>query len=291
MDRRLTIAGLIVSLLLQISPGHAADSFSGPADLYPLLQAQTDALESLSDNSAATALFVTKLAPSLGLHDVAATLTAKGIPATMAQELGVPELISAAQRLVASLAAWQVADQAVRSMLASDGPAKLPGPVQREWIRTTVQLPAWAAFADSKPESDDRKLVAGAANQLAQDARQQALTDWWTLKTWKDRVRTARGRMRLCGTWQWVIHNHKNHQEQKVSMLFPPQGQEKTAPYLPAEILVLGDVIYLRWETEGRVQEDSLLFIKDGTRLEGSFINNTGGWGSITGKRTSDCRP
>jgi hypothetical protein len=73
-------------------------------------------------------------------------------------------------------------------------------------------------------------------------------------------------------------------------MLFLPQGTEKPGVPTPAETVVLGDAVYLRWEMDGRVQEDSLLFSKEGTRLEGSFVNNAGGWGSITGKRTAGCQ-
>jgi hypothetical protein len=54
---------------------------------------------------------------------------------------------------------------------------------------------------------------------------------------------------------------------------------------------VLGDVVYLRWEFPGVVQEDSLLFTGEGQRLEGSFVNSSGAWGSITGKRTAPCTP
>jgi hypothetical protein len=57
------------------------------------------------------------------------------------------------------------------------------------------------------------------------------------------------------------------------------------------ETVILGDSIYLRWEQGEFVQEDSLLFIKEGGRIEGSFENNTGGWGSITAKRTAPCQP
>jgi hypothetical protein len=74
-------------------------------------------------------------------------------------------------------------------------------------------------------------------------------------------------------------------------MLFPPAGQATAKTPLPAEAVILGDSVYLRWEQEGRIQEDSLLFIKEGTRIEGSFVNNAGGWGSITGKRTASCQP
>ena len=52
---------------------------------------------------------------------------------------------------------------------------------------------------------------------------------------------------------------------------------------------MLGDTIFLRWEFQIGYQEDSLLFIRDGQRLEGSFTNSAGAWGSITGKRTSSC--
>jgi hypothetical protein len=74
-------------------------------------------------------------------------------------------------------------------------------------------------------------------------------------------------------------------------MMFLPSGQERPGIATPAEIVILGDSVYLRWEMDGRIQEDSLLFIKDGSRLEGSFVNNLGGWGSITGKRTAGCQP
>ena len=57
------------------------------------------------------------------------------------------------------------------------------------------------------------------------------------------------------------------------------------------KIVVLGDVVYLRWERDGKVQEDSLLFSKEGQRLEGTFVNSQGGWGSVSGKRTASCTP
>lgn len=291
MRQFLNIAGLAFSLVLLAHISHAADQASGPAELLSVTQTQVDALETVSDNPAALNLFTTKIGPALGLYDIASTLAAKGIPVKMAKELGVSELTAATHRLIASMAVWHMADRTARKLLEQNG---LPQPLaatQREWIQTAIQLPAWSSFSDMKTDGADLKTLAVTAQQLAQEAHQQALTEWWTLKTWKDRIRTTRGRTRLCGTWQWIVHNHQNHQEQKVSMLFPPLGQEKTVPYFPTEMVVLGDGIYLRWETEGRVQEDSLLFIKDGTRIEGSFINNTGGWGSITGKRTSDCRP
>ncbi len=156
-----------------------------------------------------------------------------------------------------------------------------------------LRLTKTAAQPDStEPNRETIKTdLALAATRLALEASQRATALWVDLQGWKERVRNARGRARLCGTWHWVIHNHQNHGEQKTSMIFLPSGQERPGVPAPAEIVVLGDSVYLRWEMNGRVQEDSLLFIKDGSRLEGSFVNNAGGWGSITGKRTAACQP
>ena len=105
-------------------------------------------------------------------------------------------------------------------------------------------------------------------------------------------MRGLRGQARLCGTWQWIIHNHQqNHQEQKLLLRFPPVGNSPvTLPGL-VETIVLGDNVYLRWDFDGWVQEDSLQFNKEGQRLEGNFVNSQGGWGSISGKKTADCTP
>jgi hypothetical protein len=133
-----------------------------------------------------------------------------------------------------------------------------------------------------------RLRLAQQGSALESRAVQRVYQDWLNLYGWKDAVRLRRGLARLCGSWQWTIHNHQNHGEQKLMVNFsssvpgPDQGG-------PAEIVVLGDLVYLRWEAAGRVQEDSLLFSKEGQRLEGTFINNVGGWGSVTGKRTAGC--
>jgi hypothetical protein len=120
-------------------------------------------------------------------------------------------------------------------------------------------------------------------------AEQHARTHWISLKAWPDKVRESKGLARLCGTWQWTIHNHQHHQDQKVAMVFPPPDAGSFTGARPAKTVVLGDAIYLRWEFPGVVQEDSLLFTGEGQRLEGSFVNSSGAWGSITGKRTATC--
>jgi hypothetical protein len=85
-----------------------------------------------------------------------------------------------------------------------------------------------------------------------------------------------------------------------MTVVFPPAGQTSANVSVPAEAVVLGDSIYLRWENRGYVQEDSLLFVTEGhkkdtldepMKLEGSFANNTGGWGPISAKRLAKCQP
>lgn len=128
------------------------------------------------------------------------------------------------------------------------------------------------------------------ALRMEADAEQQAREAWGRLRTWRDRMKELKGLHRLCGTWQWTIHNHQNHQDHKMVMVFPPPtGDNGSDSAGPARVVVLGDGVYLRWESPGGVQEDSLLFAGEGQRLEGTFVNSAGAWGSITGKRVQPC--
>jgi hypothetical protein len=131
--------------------------------------------------------------------------------------------------------------------------------------------------------------VAALAIRAEVVAEQHVRTAWIALKTWPDKIRETKGLARLCGTWQWTIHNHQHHQDQKVTMVFPPPDAGSFTGPRPAKTVILGDAIYLRWEFPGVVQEDSLLFTGEGQRVEGSFVNSSGAWGSITGKRTAAC--
>ena len=134
--------------------------------------------------------------------------------------------------------------------------------------------------------------LAALAIRAEAETEQNARDEWMRLRSWRERLNEKKGRARLCGTWQWTVHNHQNHQEHKMVMVFPPPDtldtNQPTGPR-PAKIVVLGDAVFLRWEFQMGYQEDSLLFIKDGQRLEGSFTNSAGAWGSITGKRTGSC--
>jgi hypothetical protein len=281
-----------------ISPAVLSEVAAGPA-------AQLAAIES---NAGAMALFTSTMGTSLGLKDASGILGARGLSAQVAKELGLAELSQSAHELIAALAAWQLAESVHRAQSSdpSSAPTSLPSQVQQEWMNSASRLPSLTDFfrlmanqstsasSPSAPQTTRTELL-HAAHQVTSEAQQRALAAWWSLYGWKDRVRQARGLARLCGTWQWIIHNHQNHQEQKMVMVFPPAGQAPAHVPQPVETVVLGDSIYLRWEHSGYVQEDSLLFVKEGLkdilRIEGSFMNNTGGWGSITGKRTAGCRP
>lgn len=276
-----------------------------PVLLSEVVTHQADQLATIDSDARAMALFTTAVGPSLGLKDAAGTLGAKGLPAKLAKELGLTELSQSVHQLMAALAVWQWADLISHTGEHALSPATASAAVsaaRQDWMKASSRLSTLADFyrllteqplsEPAQPASQTQRTeLLLAAQRVAFEAQQRATASWWELHEWKERIRQARGQARLCGTWQWVIHNHQNHREQKTVMLFPPAGQVPANSPLPAETVVLGDSIYLRWEQEGRVQEDSLLFIKEGTRIEGSFVNNSGGWGSITGKRTAGCQP
>lgn len=106
----------------------------------------------------------------------------------------------------------------------------------------------------------------------------------------EDQLKAQKSAARLCGTWQWTIHNHKNHQEQKTAIVLLPPGTP-APPEIPqpARMVVMGDAVYLRWEFPRGYQEDSLLLANEDRRLEGTFKNSAGDWGAITGKRIAPC--
>ena len=277
-------------------------------DFPSIIRTHSDQLAKLESDKGASTLFVTAIGPALQLGDAARTLGRNPLPIKLANELLVPDLTSAVHRLMSGLAVWRLAStvrQAVRNrQLAPVTEGLVGSPQARAWLDqqgntpwhdTLSQLsdvltsPEWA-----KADQDEPIVVTTLerAAHLEMDAMQASYHEWDRIRSWKDRVRGLNGQARLCGTWQWTIHNHQqNHREQKLSLLFPPAGQAK--PALPGlvETVVLGENVYLRWEANGQVQEDSLQFSKEGQRLEGSFVNSQGGWGSISGKRTAGCPP
>jgi len=148
-----------------------------------------------------------------------------------------------------------------------------------------------ARYVQSRLRPLLRASVEAAAARAANEAERHARENWDDLKTAAESARQRKGLARLCGTWQWTVHNHQNHVDHKSVMIFASPDSANGSLHAPAQTVVLGDVVYLRWEFQGGFQEDSLLFTGEGRRLEGTFITSSGAWGSITGKRTAACQP
>ena len=261
---------------------------------HDLVRADAASLAALPTQGDSLNLFKTVVGPQLGLNDVAMTLGAKGLTPAMSQELLISDLTKSANELVRGLAAWQL------THAAKDADPSA-GPEQRETLQRQIESQMTWLTEGTTIETPLRRLLMLLKESPAQDAAPLQGTiaqieiwaidtvhrEWFRLYNWKDQVRQQRGLTRLCGTWQWSIHNHQNHREEKTAVIFAPAGIASSTS--PAEITVLGDSVYLRWETRAGVQEDSLLFSGEGQRLEGTFVNTAGGWGSITAKPTATC--
>ena len=284
---------------------------SSMPDLPAVIRAHSDQLAKIESDKGASDLFLLAIGPALQMGDVVRTLKVNPLPARLAKDLLVPDLTAAVLRLVGSLAVWDIAAtvrQAVEDQQFELVTERLLGsPQSRAWLDqqtlaawheplnqlvSVVASPEWAKGKQEESASPLLVTVLERAARLEAYATQASYREWDRLRNWKDRVRGLRGQARLCGTWQWIIHNHqKSHQEQKLTLLCPPVGQtQATLPGL-VETIVLGENVYLRWEMNGLVQEDSLQFNKEGQRLEGTFVNSQGDWGSISGKRTAGCAP
>jgi hypothetical protein len=294
---RRAIAALLAMLVLQSGAGSFAAGDHPEADSFPnwaqIIAANQETLAHVESDQNAREVFVGAVGRAAGLHDVAATLAIQGMPSKVARELMVPQITSGAQRLVAALVVWQLGERLMQSLEGKTARADVGiAPSQVEWLMGNGPFSSLNEAIKLWDAGDTSAVVGVALAHVAQEAGRQAMEEWWHLKTWKDRVRGTRGQARLCGTWQWVIHNHqRHHEEQKLALVFPPPGNDGMQIPGLSEIVVLGDVVYFRWEREGKVQEDSLLFSKEGQRLEGTFVNSQGGWGSISGKRTASCTP
>lgn len=285
--------------VLTLSPALAEERAS-PTLLGELVGQRADQLAPIDSDETALTVFTTTVGPALGLKDAAGALGAKRLPSKMVNELKLADLSQTVYELMAALAAWQLADSMGHDAIQSSTAVPLSA-VRQEWLRgrsRSTSLPDLLRLAQqdqtlrtSQPTSDQQNTeLLLAAERTVFEASQRATAAWWDIYGWKDRIRQAKGRARLCGTWQWTIHNHQHHEEQKHTLVFPPDGQRSADIPALSEMIILGDSMYLRWEHNGHIQEDSLLFIKDNTKIEGSFVNNMGGWGAISGKRTAACQ-
>ncbi|MGE0468382.1 MAG: hypothetical protein AB7L09_05035 [Nitrospira sp.] len=302
---RLTFAGvgylLIVGFVSLLPSLAGAEDHASPMLLADVVTQRAEQLAAVDSDEKAMTLFTTTVGPALGLKDAAGALGATRLPSKLVKELRLAELSESVSELMGALAAWQLAESIGRDGNQSSTTISLPA-ARHDWLHTRSRS---TSLSDVFRLSQDNQAIGTTENRsdrhntelllvaqrTAFEASRQATKAWWDIHGWKDRIRQAKGLARLCGTWQWTIHNHQNHGDQKAVVMFPPVGHTSAHAATPAETIVLGDAIYLRWEQNGRIQEDSLLFIKDDAKIEGSFVNNTGGWGSITGKRTAACQP
>ncbi len=185
-------------------------------------------------------------------------------------------------------------DHAWLTIIERDGVAGVTARLAEYWTRGAgddAEKQAWAARYMALRVTPVASAYAVATAQAAETrAREEAWAEWQFLRSWRDELRQWRGQARLCGLWLWTIHNHQGHQDTKVQLSFPHPDDLTSPGARPARIVVLGDAVYLRWEFRQGFQEDSLLFSKEGTRLEGTFVNTAGAWGAISGKRTGPCQ-
>jgi hypothetical protein len=298
--RQLRVSSFLILLSLLLPSLTMAEGHESPRLLTDVVTQRADQLALLESDEGALRLFTTSVGPALGLKDAAGALGAR-LPSKMVKELGVVDLSQSVSELMRALGIWQFAN-ALRQETGPSTPVVPLSATRQDWLRTRNQAPSLpdllrltqeeqgsrTAQGTSQPRNIELRL---AAERTAFEASHQAITAWWDIHGWKDRIRQTKGRSRLCGTWQWIIHNHQIHGEQKSTIVFSPTGQASANSAAPAESIFLGDAIYLRWEQNGHIQEDSLLFIKDDQKIEGSFANNTGGWGPISGKRLAPCKP
>jgi hypothetical protein len=126
--------------------------------------------------------------------------------------------------------------------------------------------------------------------RLEATAYETARETWHHIQQWQQREQTKSAATRLCGTWQWLVHNHQNHGDRKGTITFSPPDQPSPSQLEPTIISIQGDTVYLKWTFPQGYQEDSLLISNHDTHLEGTFKNSLGPHGSISGKRLSSCR-
>lgn len=120
-------------------------------------------------------------------------------------------------------------------------------------------------------------------------AEAEARQAWNELLTWMDGRHEVQALTRLCGTWKWTVHNHQNHRDHTMTLSFLAPDHYQPGQLRPAAIAMHGDTVYLRWEFSSGFQEDSLLLSHHDRRLEGTFVDSRGPYGTISGMRLSTC--
>jgi len=197
---------------------------------------------------------------------------------------------------------WKTDNHGLLGIAEKEGAQGILQRLQEYWENREL-----SETVDSSPLIESRKLYAArylrqhylpyheaylrsALLALQRDSKDHARELWWKLRQWQIDQKQKKGLMRLCGTWQWLIHNHQNHGDHKTIMIYPPPSQYDRMDPKPAKIQVQGDTVYIRWEfPRGIIQEESLLLSEKDRALSGTFVNNMGPNGNITARRVKPC--
>jgi len=169
---------------------------------------------------------------------------------------------------------WQAPDQLANEHASSPS---TPQAYAQHYIETRLQ-PMF------------RAILLTQSIRLEAAAYETAWENWRHIQQWQQYEQTQSATNRLCGTWQWLVHNHQNHGDHKMTITFLPPDQSSPSQPEPSTIAIQGDTVYLKWTFPQGIQEDSLLLSNHDTHLEGTFKNSLGPHGSISGKRLSSCR-
>ena len=191
------------------------------------------------------------------------------------------------------------------SILEHKGPDAIINRFNEYWEVQSSHSPASAPTPEISPDQQQefvhyylktRLLPVYISHLIAKSIQLQAITDYQAGQSWvrltkiNESNQKIRALKRLCGTWLWTVHNHLNHQDQKMTLAFSPSPQQIPGQPEPEIIIMNGDTVYLKWTFPMGYQEDSLLLSNRDQRLEGTFKNSRGPHGNISGKRLSDCR-
>src|SRR4029079_3248954 len=223
----LTLAKVIVVVFGPWCNATADESLPSPVPDFPsVIRAHADQLAKMESDKEARNLFVSAIGPALQLSDVARTLGAGPIPAKLARELLVPDLTEAVHRLMSDLSAWHLASTVRQTvsdlqittvteqfLTSPQAMAWLDQQSQASWHDSLHQLsevvgsPEWTKDNQGESASIRSVAVLKRAIRLEVDAMQAAYREWDRIRNWNGRIRELRGQARLCGTWQWIIHN------------------------------------------------------------------------------------
>jgi hypothetical protein len=124
-----------------LSAGSEERASASPPAWHKVINLHHDRLAQVETDQAALDLFVAAIGRAAEVNDVAATIAAKGLSPQVTKDLMVPEITTSAQRLVAALVAWDVADRMMRGLEEKSARTDvLMTPSQVAWLTAHLHL-------------------------------------------------------------------------------------------------------------------------------------------------------